>query len=94
MKPTLVVNPATDEVFAEFAVLLLEDGADSVQDLERRLRKVYPKAIVHERQLSGELALIWYIYREGRWISSNPPSVEWAVENGDAQTRRGSQGDG
>jgi hypothetical protein len=93
MKPTLVVNPATDEVFAEFAELLLDDGAIAAEDLERRLRKVYPNATVHERQLSGELALIWYIYREGRWISSQPASSERGSVDDNARARRGSEVD-
>lgn len=93
MKPTLIANPATDEVFAEFAALLVEDDAASVDDLERRLRKVYPNATVHERQLSGEQTRIWYIYREGRWISSQPASIEGGAEDDDARARRGSEVD-
>jgi len=66
--PTLVANPANDRVFADFAQLLVDDGATSVRELERRLRVAYPNAVVHARELAAEPVLIWYVYREGHWV--------------------------
>jgi hypothetical protein len=81
-KPTLVANPAADEVFAGFAQLLVDHGARSVEELERRLRTSYPQAVVHARELAGEGILIWYVYRDGHWVgSSGVPTVGL---NGDA----------
>ncbi|MEA2610000.1 MAG: hypothetical protein QOJ75_2243 [Chloroflexota bacterium] len=70
MKPTLVVNPGDDGVFAGFAQVLVEHGAWSINELERRLRAVYPRAAVHARELAAEPTLIWYVYREGRWVAT------------------------
>jgi hypothetical protein len=70
MKPTLVVNPANDRVFAAFAALLVDHGAATTAELERRLRAVYPVAVVHARLLVGEPLVIWYVYREGRWVDT------------------------
>jgi hypothetical protein len=68
MEPILVVNPASDDVFADFARVSLDDGAARVADLERRLRSVYPNAVVHARELAAEPFQIWYVYREGYWL--------------------------
>jgi hypothetical protein len=70
MPPTLIVNPTDDDVFAEYAQTLVDHGAASTDELERRLREEYPRASVHARDLAGESATIWYVYREGRWIPS------------------------
>jgi hypothetical protein len=67
MKPTLVVNPVEDEIFAAYADLLLDHGVATVGEMERRLRTIYPRAVVHPRELSGEPILIWYLYRDGHW---------------------------
>ena len=42
-------------------------------ELERRLRETYPSATVRARDLSGDPAQIWYVYRDGSW--SPTPSV-------------------
>ena len=68
MKPTLVVNPATDTVFATFAQMLADHGAPTTEELERRLRAMYPDAAVHARLLVDERVLVWYVYRDGRWV--------------------------
>jgi hypothetical protein len=70
MRPTLVTNPADDEVFAAFAAMLTDHGVDGIDDFEQRLRCAYPHATVHPRLLSGEARLVWYVYREGRWVSA------------------------
>ena len=69
MRPILVVNPADDDVFGRFAQVLVDDDASSVGELERRLRRIYSKAVVHARELSQEPFVIWYVYREGRWVN-------------------------
>jgi hypothetical protein len=74
MSPTLVINPHDDEIFATYAEVLVEHGADSMDDLERRLRLIYPRATVHARELSAEPFAIWYVYRDGHWTPSRPPS--------------------
>lgn len=46
------------------------DGAESAAAFETRLRTRYPRAGVRERGLAGEARATWYVYREGKWISS------------------------
>jgi hypothetical protein len=70
MRPTLIVNPADDSAFSDVASQLAQDGAATTVELERRLRETYPRATVHARELAGELTVIWYVYREGHWVSS------------------------
>ena len=72
MRPTLIVNPVDDAAFFDVATLHVQDGATTTDELERRLRETYPRATVHARELAGESAIIWYVYREGRWVSSRP----------------------
>jgi hypothetical protein len=71
MQPTLVINPADDEVFAGFAHLVVDHGTASTEELEHRLRTVYPEASVHRRELTGEATTIWYVYRDGHWLNSH-----------------------
>ncbi len=70
LDPTLVANPSDDETFVAFARLLVDRGASSVLELQRRLQSVYPLARVHLRELAGEPVLIWYVYRDGHWVRS------------------------
>ena len=42
-------------------------SARSPDELERRLRETHPRAIVRARDLSGEKAQVWYVYRDGSW---------------------------
>jgi hypothetical protein len=69
VRPTLIVNPASDEVFSKYAETLLDHGAVSTGELERRLQAMYPNAAVHAREIAQEPLVIWYVYREGRWIA-------------------------
>ncbi|HEV8697043.1 MAG TPA: hypothetical protein VGQ89_05060 [Candidatus Limnocylindrales bacterium] len=89
VKPTLIVNPAADRVFAAFAAVLVEHGASSTGDLERRLHTIYPKATVHLRELTGERVVIWYVYRDGRWV--DPRAVMTSAE-GERQSARSDRG--
>jgi hypothetical protein len=86
MKPTLVVNPADDGVFAAFAHVLVHDGAASIGELERRLRATYPQAAVHARELAGEPIVIWYVYRDGHWIDSRPVTKRSGARANDARS--------
>jgi len=72
LRPTLIVNPVTDRVFASVAERHVDDGVRSVETLEARLRHDYPRAVVHARELSSEAVTIWYVYRDGHWTSARP----------------------
>ena len=69
-RPILVVNPSDDEVFGVFARALVNHGAATTDELERRLRPLYARAVVHARELSSEPFVIWYVYRDGQWINA------------------------
>lgn len=73
MKPTLIVNPLSDQEFVAFA----RDQALTAAgpgDLQQKLRARYPRTVVRKRDLSGEVASVWYVYREGSWTSGDQPS--------------------
>jgi hypothetical protein len=90
-RPTLVVNPPDDGRFASFAMDLLGHVA-TAEDFQARLRSEYPHATVHRRELAGEARVVWYVYREGRWIH---PGTTEPPEGNDADTGsdRGPPGD-
>ncbi len=69
-EPTLIINPRDDETFVAFARQEFREGRSSVAEFEARLRTQYPHARVRERDLSGESRTTWYVYREGRWVTS------------------------
>ena len=69
-RPVLIVNPATDRHFAAESERLLEAGAYDLDGFQARLRRRYPQAAVHPRELSGESIIVWYVYRDGRWMGS------------------------
>ncbi|HET9456113.1 MAG TPA: hypothetical protein VFO78_02135 [Candidatus Limnocylindrales bacterium] len=71
MQPTLITNPADDRAFQEAAEAEVAAGAATAEELQARLRGRYSRAVVHARELAGERILVWYVYREGRWISSH-----------------------
>ncbi len=66
-RPVLVINPRSDATFNHLANGLAADEAHTPAELERALRKQYPRAVVRERNLSNEPILTWYVYREGVW---------------------------
>lgn len=71
-RPTLVVSPARDRVFAEFAEMIVDHGVGSLKQLEQRIRAVYPSASVHRRDLPDKPWVVWFIYRDGRADDPNP----------------------
>lgn len=73
MRPTMVVNPADDPEFAEFAEEQLDLGWSNMGAFRERLRQRYPAAAIHARLLSGEHIAIWYVYRDGSWTRSRRP---------------------
>jgi hypothetical protein len=67
-RPQLVLNPTDDAEFRSLATALVESGASTPTELQDQLREQHPEAIVRPRELAGESALIWYVYRDGRWV--------------------------
>jgi hypothetical protein len=66
---TIVRNPVND---AEFERAIAEAMHPDLQDpevLQRSLRASYPQAVVRPRGLTGERGIVWYVYREGHWVS-------------------------
>jgi len=66
--PSLVTNPASDHAFRAAADAALETS-QSIGDFQRILREGYPRTVVRARELSGEQAVVWYVYREGHWVT-------------------------
>jgi hypothetical protein len=77
-RPTLVVNPASDRIFGEFAEMLVDHGVRSPEEMEIRLRSVYPEASVHRRELASEPRTVWYVYRDGHWVDKRRPAAREA----------------
>lgn len=67
--PSLVTNPSDDDDFRDAAMELLQPGANDPSALEALLRVRYPRAVVRARSLQGETAVVWYVYRDGRWAA-------------------------
>lgn len=68
MSVTLVLNPRLDTGFVAIAKALVSDGVASPGELQERLRKHYPNAVVRARELDSEAFTIWYVYRDGHWV--------------------------
>jgi hypothetical protein len=71
--PALHLNPGDDEVFAAVVGHLLARGLRDATEFQSRLRDTYPGALVRPRDLAHEPFVLWYVYRDGRWI---PPDVD------------------
>lgn len=71
MPTTLVVNPRGDTPFVALAERLAADDVRTPEDLQERLRREYPDAVVRARELDGESFTIWYVYRDGHWVSAS-----------------------
>lgn len=72
MSTILVVNPRDDVSFVALAERLVADGARSPDELQEQLRRKYPEVVVRARELDGEAFTIWYVYRDGHWVSGFP----------------------
>jgi hypothetical protein len=66
--PTLVLNPADDMEFRTIAESLVAAGIARADALQEGLRRHFPYALVRPRELAGERAQIWYVYRDGHWV--------------------------
>ena len=69
MSTTLIVNPRDDAAFASFVRAVQAEGIETPEKFERRLRERYPEAVVRLRDLHAETFTIWYVYRDGHWVS-------------------------
>jgi hypothetical protein len=59
--------PSSDQAFADHVAAVHARHRDATAgDFERRLRKVFPRVVVRERSLSGEVPIL-YVYRDGAW---------------------------
>ncbi|HEX2626945.1 MAG TPA: hypothetical protein VHL56_08590, partial [Candidatus Limnocylindrales bacterium] len=71
MPPHLFTIPSTDEAFRKFVNRTHERTQPASPDVfERRLRHTYPRALVRERGLAGEVPS-WYVYRDGAWRAAD-----------------------
>lgn len=71
LAPILKTIPSTDSAFREQVHRVRRRHPPRTPgDLESRLRRLFPRVVVVERQLSGE-PTSWYIYRDGRWAPSS-----------------------
>jgi len=66
--PQTTTIPSADAAFRAVVDRVRADAAPPAE-LERRLRRIFPRVIVRERKLSGEPSA-WYVYRDGGWRSS------------------------
>jgi hypothetical protein len=66
-RPQLMTIPSSDRAFRDH-VAGIHGDALTPGELERRLRRIFPRVVVRERSLSGEPAA-WYVYRDGGWRS-------------------------
>ncbi len=69
MPPLLIINPAADHEFQQECQAALVEAGASPAALETALRLRYPHVVVRPRELSGETIIVWYVYRDGHWVS-------------------------
>ncbi len=63
--------PSDDDAFDEHCHrLLARHGFTQPAQLQARLRRLFPRVVVRERELSGEPPA-WYVYRDGGWRASS-----------------------
>ena len=66
---TIVRNPMDDDEFERAVAEALDLAQQDPAELERLLRVSYPQAVVRPRGLAEERGVVWYVYREGHWVS-------------------------
>ena len=66
----LVINPIADPAFVRTCNEAMRTHPSRPDELQSMLREDYPAAVVRPRSLSGEVTTIWYVYRDGHWVSS------------------------
>ena len=72
--PILVLNPRSDRSFVTYVDHVSREDLSTAAALQARLRKQFPRTVVHERAISGEDVAMWYVYRDGHWTSDRPGS--------------------
>jgi hypothetical protein len=70
MQIILFLNPRSDERFVRTVESIMAGGVTGPEELQARLRDLYPDTIVRVRDLSGDVSPGWYVYRDGRWVSA------------------------
>jgi PAS domain-containing protein len=66
-QPTIRPIPSNDGAFVALVErITAEESFSSPGALTRRLRRLFPRALVRDRALSGE-GPVWYVYRDGGW---------------------------
>jgi len=66
----IITIPTDDAAFLEMVGRLAQSNdVATPQAFEARLRRMFPRAVVRARELSGE-APAWYVYRDGGWRAS------------------------
>ena len=76
MRPILILNPRQDAEFVDRVRRIEQDGLVTPADLIEPLRAWYPQVVVRPRELSSEPAVVWYVYRDGRWTSEGMRAEE------------------
>jgi len=67
--------PSYDDGFARVVeAILAQDPGISPSDLQTRLRRLAPSAIVRARELSGEQDETLFVFRDGRWGREADPA--------------------
>ena len=70
-RPTLLVNPPTDNQLRETLDAMLDRHAPATPaELQALVRPEYPRLVVRARQLEHESVVVWYVYREGYWVAA------------------------
>jgi hypothetical protein len=69
LRPILILNPRQDPEFVDRVRRIEANGLGTPDDLIDPLRVWYPGIVVRPRELSSEPAVVWYVYRDGRWTS-------------------------
>lgn len=67
--PTIVRNPVDDRQFEAAVTAAMANPVSSPIALQEALRRTYPDALVRPRELAGERGVVWYVYRDGHWVS-------------------------
>ena len=78
--PRIMTIPSSDAAFREHVQqLTAREPSATADDLQARLRMIFPRVVVRERALSSE-PLAWYVYRDGGWKA--PSTGTWWQEPG------------
>jgi len=67
--PALHLNPSDDQEFVADVARMLATGVCDAAEFQVHLRARYPDALVRPRDLAHEPFVLWYVYRDGRWVS-------------------------